>query len=782
MSRYFALCILATMFVSPIWAQSEVDLPSVTNSLDMQLNLLPAGRFEMGAQSTSSFGRDHSDFNTDDAAHQHQVVLSRPFYLSTTEVTKAQFDQFVTATGYTATAKSNGAGIVGWDPAPDPEHHGHKQSFRQKPEFTWATTGFSQENDHPVVGVSFRDATAFCQWLSKKEGKPYRLPTEAEWEYAARAGTQTLFSFGDDYRGVIEKHANIANVELEKVAPDRVMRQWIVFPETELGDDHVFTSPVRTYLPNPFGLHDMHGNAWEWCEDKYLDTFYRQFKDNGHHNLRDRAIDPLNTEDWNDTGDWRVIRGGSWFTSPVQARCACRGYFEADDAAAYVGFRVAMDAPQTEIDQARAVFERSEAARERMPALAREFRERRKGIVTVIINADHLTDEFFDAITALDEPVDIELNAQGKLTGEHIEKLTRVKDLRGLVLSGTGNGITDADIAPIASKTEIEQLQITGTVGLSDEMMGYLSGLTNLQTLSLHGDGITDAGLAKLPELANIRTIHISGTKGTGAILKKATSNTLSDFQSNHFSDDDFELLLPFAESLKTLRLSGNITDDGLQHVAKLRQLQTFSVSDCPNLTDEGFQVLGELPFLRSIDLTGSNAGDLTIDAIADNNWLRELRLGSRFLTNRGIMRLSEATGISQLTIASDDSPITDEAFAHFWRMKNLYAVVLSAPRITGEAFGPMAECPKLDQLTLSGKSVNDAGIACVAKLQYLRTATIGGWTEEATTKVTAAGLLKLKDLPAGVRVTLRRNNLKLDNATLDAFKATATHLQVSGW
>ena len=160
-------------------------------------------------------------------------------------------------------------------------------------------------------------------------------------------------------------------------------------------------------------------------------------------------------------------------------------------------------------------------------------------------------------------------------------------------------------------------------------------------------------------------------------------------------------MLQPFAETLETLRISGDLTDDGLKQITKLRELKTISINDCPDLTDQGFQVLGKLPMLKSIDLTGSNAGDLTIDAISDNNWLRELRLGSRFLTDRGIMRLSQITGISQLSIVGDDIPITDKSFVHFWRMKNLYSIVLSAPNITGEAIGPMAECPKLDQVCL---------------------------------------------------------------------------------
>ena len=761
-------------------ANGQDDLPTVTNSLDMQLKLLPAGRFERGALSGAPMAKDHADFNTEDSTPRHQVILTRPFYISTTEVTKGQFARFVKATAYESTAESTGAGMVGWDPSPDPKHANHKQSFRQKSEFTWQQTGFPQDDDHPVVGVSFHDAKAFCSWLSNEEGKTYRLPTEAEWEYAARAGTQSFFSFGDKYRGVIEQHANIGNVELEKVAPDRVMRQWLVFPKTDSGDGHVYTSPVGSYKPNPFGLYDMHGNTWEWCEDKFLETYYKQFGPDGHHNLRIRAIDPLNTEDWNDTGDWRAIRGGSWFTSPMQARCGHRSFFESSDAAAYVGFRVVMDAPQAEIDKAKQAFDKSEAARTKIHDLAREFRERRKGIVTIAVRDNHLTNEFFGAIADLDEPIDIELDARGKLTGEHIEKLTRVKDLRGLKLSGTGSGITDDDLAPLARKSELELLQITGTVSLSDAMMDHLSGLKNLQSLSLHGDGITDEGLDKLPSLPHIKSIHIPGTQGTGAVLKKVTSGQLVDFQCKHFRDEDFQSLSRFAETLRTLRISGPMTDKGFQQIAKLRTLQTFSAEECPNLTDVGFQALGDLSYLRSIELIGTEAGDLTIKAIAGNTWLRELRIGSKSLTDTGVMWMSELVGVHDISVVSDVSPITDEAFQHFWRLKKLRSFRLSAPNITGTALAPLTECPKLDRVALSGKSINDAGLERLSQLRHLRHASVGSWNDDSITGITSEGLRGLANLPDGTRLSLIK--IERDEEVAAYFDRAAKHLEVSGW
>ncbi len=112
-----------------------------------------------------------------------------------------------------------------------------------------------------MVNVSWNDAVAFCKWLSKKEGNTYRLPTEAEWEYACRAGTTTRYYSGDDPE-TLAKVGNVADATAKAKFPD-----WKY--TIKASDGYVFTSPVGSFQPNAFGLYDMHGNAWQWCADWY---------------------------------------------------------------------------------------------------------------------------------------------------------------------------------------------------------------------------------------------------------------------------------------------------------------------------------------------------------------------------------------------------------------------------------------------------------------------------------------------------------------------------------
>ena len=288
----------------------------------MELVLIPAGEFKMGsgesAEATAAFfkknyGMDYlkAGFFKDEHP-QHRVRITKPFYLGTYHVTRGQFRQFVKDSGYKTDAeKAKPPGAEGWD--------AEKKDFAFSKDYSWRNAGFEQTDEHPVVNVSWNDAVAFCRWLSKKEGKTYRLPTEAEWEYACRAGTTSRYYSGDDPE-TLAKVANVADATAKAKFPDW---KWTI----KASDGYVFTAPVGQFKPNAFGLYDMHGNAWQWCADWYGKDYYG----------KSPADDPTGP----DSGNVRVLRGGCWFNWPDCPRSASnvRGAPDYRDASA--GFRVA---------------------------------------------------------------------------------------------------------------------------------------------------------------------------------------------------------------------------------------------------------------------------------------------------------------------------------------------------------------------------------------------------------------------------------------------------------
>jgi sulfatase modifying factor 1 len=199
------------------------------------------------------------------------------------EVTVGEFRQFVNDRAYETDAEKQREGVWGYDAAA-------RRFVGPRTEFAWHHAGFPQTDDHPVVYISWNDAQAFCRWLSQKEGVEYRLPTEAEWEYACRAGTGTLYQNGDDPQKL---------PELGNAWDAGVQKKFFNAAEPLLPNDgHVFTAPVGQFKPNEFGLFDMHGNVWEWCADVFNEDYY----------LASPADDPPGAA----RGAGRVLRGGAW--------------------------------------------------------------------------------------------------------------------------------------------------------------------------------------------------------------------------------------------------------------------------------------------------------------------------------------------------------------------------------------------------------------------------------------------------------------------------------------
>ena len=280
--------------------------PEITNSIGMKFVLIPAGRFRMGS-APGEWGRSR------DEGPQRDVTITRAFLVSRGETSNAQFYRFVDDAKY--------------DARPLNEADRQFLSYRRSPKYKNRPAG---KPDHPILWVSWFSACRFCDWLSKKEGlKPvyvfvkskakgqpplvkmadaygggYRLPTEAEWEYAARAGTTTAFSFGPDA------------VKFREHAYSMLLEPYFGAMRNDA---------VISRKPNPWGLYQMHGNVHEWCWDWYAPSYDPN-----------QTTDPTGPR----VGPYRVLRGGSMRLMPQYGRSAARMMDDPAMTRWGVGFRV----------------------------------------------------------------------------------------------------------------------------------------------------------------------------------------------------------------------------------------------------------------------------------------------------------------------------------------------------------------------------------------------------------------------------------------------------------
>ncbi|WP_052199635.1 formylglycine-generating enzyme family protein [endosymbiont of unidentified scaly snail isolate Monju] len=240
-----------------------------------ELAVIPAGMFEMGSP-------EHEFGHWAGEGPQHYQQITRPFAIGVYPVTAEEFAAFTRATGW-----------------------------------RWRPDLITSEGRHPVINIRHGEAEAYCAWLSERTGQRYRLPSEAEWEYACRAGTTTPFAFGDSV-SCREVHFKAS------------------FPYEEARDNKRFylprcapvahTLPVGSYRPNTWGLHDMHGNVWEMTESNWRNSLA---------NLPRVHPAPVGRRN-----KWIVVRGGSWFDAAVHARSAARRARLRDELDVNLGFRV----------------------------------------------------------------------------------------------------------------------------------------------------------------------------------------------------------------------------------------------------------------------------------------------------------------------------------------------------------------------------------------------------------------------------------------------------------
>jgi sulfatase modifying factor 1 len=256
--------------------------------------------FEMGSP-------QDEDKREPDEGPQHRVELTDNFALAQFEVSVAEFAFFLAITHY---VPPKGCWYV------NPDSQGWQENFQA----SWREPGFEQRENHPVTCINWLDAQAYITWLRNKTGKHYRLPTEAEWEYAIRAGETRSRYWGD---------AEADTCEYANAVDETARMTYVKWNYARCLDGYVYTSPVGTFKPNLWGLHDMAGNLWEWVSDCWNPTYVHA---------------PKTGSTWTEGNcRRRVIRGGAWDDEPDDLRSANRLSVPADRRYNTIGFRVARD-------------------------------------------------------------------------------------------------------------------------------------------------------------------------------------------------------------------------------------------------------------------------------------------------------------------------------------------------------------------------------------------------------------------------------------------------------
>jgi formylglycine-generating enzyme required for sulfatase activity len=555
-----------------------------TNSIGMKFTMIPPGKFTMGSS------REEIGFWLEQTADgwtrgrlpgegpQHEVEITQPFYMGQTEVTVGQFRLFVKATGYkTLAERERGA----YRRFPNGE-------WKLDADANWLNPGFAQTDDHPVVCVSWDDVVTFCNWLSKLEGKSYRLPREAEWEYSCRAGTNSRWPFGDDER------------ELFNYAKLR-------------GNSQGRTWPVAGLKENAWGLHEMHGNVWEWCQDLYDANYY----------ANSPPMDPAGPY----AGRKRVLRGGAWDCWPVSCRSAYRDSDFPDARNQYFGFRlVLVISPPTGGP--------SESGAKDKPS---------SPAVTPFADADV---QRVAALPAAEQVEEVRKELIRRNPGFDGKLERKIEDGVVTELKIATDQVTD--IAPIRVFNALRVLDCAGIPGKKTGLLADLTPLkginvANLAHLILHNTDVTDAGLATFQEARNLRELNLWRTKVTDAGL--AHFNECKDLRTLNLADiavGDLGLAnFKDCNRLEVLYLNNSkVIDIGLANFKDCKELTLLHLGDT-QITDAGLIHLQDCKALTQLFLHNTNVTDAGLTNF------KGMRLTTLWIYNTGITDLTPLQGMS---------------------------------------------------------------------------------------------------------------------------------------
>jgi formylglycine-generating enzyme required for sulfatase activity len=512
-----------------------------TNSIGMKLRLIPPGKFTMGSS------KEEIDFWLKQTVHdwgkllpgegpRHEVEITHPLYMGQTEVTVGQFRQFLKATGYKTQAERE-RGAYRWFP---------NGEWKMDANTNWLNPGFAQTDDHPVVCVSWNDAVEFCNWLSKPEGKHYRMPTEAEWEYSCRTGSEGRWSFGDNQREVVH-YARIGS------------------------NSQGHTWPVAGLKGNLWGLHDMHGNVSEWCQDVYDANYYE--------------TSPPKDPPGPSPGGIHLHRGGSWADTPVQCRSAFRCPGAPGLPTHSLGFRVVLV-----VSPPASVPTESGAKDKPSPKEIASF-----------TNADV---QRIAALPAAEQVAEVRQELMRRNPGFDGKVGHKIED--GVVTEF--RIVTDkvADIAPIRVWSAMRVLECRGTY--TDNPNGLLADLTPLKGMNLAGlkhlnlinTRVTDAGMASFKDCKDLRYLNLFNTRVTDAgmaFFKDCKALTQLNLAGTKVSDAG----LAHFKGMPLLMLW--IQNTGITDLTPLQGMPLEDIRLSPKNITRGLGILRDLKSLKTIGI-----------------------------------------------------------------------------------------------------------------------------------------------------------------------------------